>query len=116
MLQRNVIEGAIPSPDRILTLATSHPILAGEQITVRQFHPAAEQGVLANISKDLRAMTVSGDANVLLAGVVADGDHVDVVANIAFTVRSSRRDRRRSATGRDADHPPRPARPPRSGR
>src|SRR5262249_8665191 len=84
VLRRNVVDGAISSPSQIATLAASGPILAGEQVTVRQFHPAAEQGVLANISGNLRAMTLSGDPNQLLAGVVADGDHVDVIANISY--------------------------------
>jgi Flp pilus assembly protein CpaB len=101
VLRRNVIEGAIATPDRIAGLATSQTILAGEQVTTRQFHPAAEQGVLANISGNRRAVKLSGDANALLSGIVDDGDHVDVMANITFTIRtrnSSSGDLRRVAT------------------
>jgi Flp pilus assembly protein CpaB len=32
-------------------------------------------------------MTIPGDPNQLLSGVVVDGDHVDVLANIAYVVR-----------------------------
>jgi len=87
VLRRNVVDGAISSPSQIATLAASGTILAGEQVTVRQFHPAAEQGVLANISGNQRAMTIPGDGNQLLSNVVVDGDHVDVLANIPYTVR-----------------------------
>jgi Flp pilus assembly protein CpaB len=87
VLRRNVVDGAISSPSQVATLAASGTILAGEQVTVRQFHPAAEQGVLANISGNLRAISLSGDPNQLLSGVVADGDHVDVLANISYVVR-----------------------------
>lgn len=87
VLKRNVVRGAITGPTQITNLATSQTILEGEQITTRQFHPAAEQGVLANISSNKRAMTVPGDGDSLLAGIVKDGDHVDVLANINFVVR-----------------------------
>jgi Flp pilus assembly protein CpaB len=87
VLRRNVVDGAISSPSQIATLAASGTILEGEQVTVRQFHPAAEQGVLANISGNQRAMTIPGDANQLLSNVVTDGDHVDVLANIPYVVR-----------------------------
>jgi Flp pilus assembly protein CpaB len=87
VLRRNVIGGAISNPSQIATLAASETIYAGEQITLRQFHPAAEQGVLANISGNQRAMTLPGDPNQLLANVVTAGDHVDVLANIPYVVR-----------------------------
>jgi Flp pilus assembly protein CpaB len=87
VLKRNVVGGAITGPTQITNLATSQKIIEGEQITTRQFHPAAEEGVLANISSIERAMTVPGDADSLLAGIVKDGDYVDVLANIPFVVR-----------------------------
>jgi Flp pilus assembly protein CpaB len=37
----------------------------------------------------MRAMEVPGDANQLLAGIIQDGDHVDVVANIRYSLRAS---------------------------
>ncbi len=102
VLRRNVVRGAISSSRQISNLAASQTILADEQITVRQFHPAAEQGVLANISGNRRAMTIPGDDDKLLAGIVNDGDHVDVLANIEYVVRqpstSAGGDLRRVAT------------------
>ncbi len=87
VLKRNVIGGAISSPSQISDLAASHTIVAGEQISVRQFHSAAQKGVLANIAGNRRAITVPGDSEQLLSGIVNDGDHVDVLANIEFIVR-----------------------------
>jgi pilus assembly protein CpaB len=87
VLRRNVINGAISNPDQISQLAAGETILAGEQITVRQFHPLIQQGVLANISGTLRAMSIPGDSNQLLVGIVKEGDHVDVLANIKYSLR-----------------------------
>jgi pilus assembly protein CpaB len=86
VLRRNVVDGAVSSPNQIADLAAGQTILAGEQITVRQFHSAAQQGPLANISGNLRAITIPGNTNQLLAGIVKDGDRVDVLANIKFSV------------------------------
>src|SRR5438477_3911233 len=79
VLRRNVIDGAISDPTQIASLSTAQTILAGEQITVRQFHSAAQQGALANISGNLRAITIPGNNYQLLAGIVAVGDHVDMI-------------------------------------
>jgi Flp pilus assembly protein CpaB len=87
VLRRNVIGGAISSPGQIADLAASHTIVSGEQISVRQFHSAAQKGVLANIAGNRRAIALPGDADQLLSGIVTDGDHVDVLANIEFVVR-----------------------------
>jgi len=89
VLRRNVVAGAISKPAQISGLVASQPILAGEQVTVRQFAPIAQQGVLANIAGNSRAMQLPGDGNQLLAGTVRDGDHVDVLANIRYSVHSS---------------------------
>ena len=57
--------------------------------------------MLASISTNQRAMTVPGDGDSLLSGIVKDGDRVDVLANINFIVRregSSGGDLRRVAS------------------
>src|SRR5690348_16913304 len=87
VLKRNVVAGAISSSDQIASLAVGGTIVAGEQVTVRQFRPVAQQGVLASISGNQRAMTVPGDANQLLSGIVNDGDHVDVVVDVGYGIR-----------------------------
>jgi Flp pilus assembly protein CpaB len=101
VLRRNVVGGALSTPSQIASLAASETILADQQVTIRQFRPAAQQGVLANISGNRRAMTVPGDPDKLLAGVVNDGDHVDVLASISYVIRQpagSGGDLRRVAT------------------
>jgi Flp pilus assembly protein CpaB len=89
MFRRNVVAGAISSPTQISTLAAAELITAGEQVTVRQFHSADQRGVLGSISGNLRALTLPGQPNQLLAGIAQDGDHVDVLANIKYTIRPS---------------------------
>lgn len=89
MLRRSVVNGAITSTKQIAGLVASAPIISGEQISVRQFKPLAQQGILANISGTMRAMVVPGDANQLLSGIVQAGEHVDVVANIHYSLRGS---------------------------
>jgi Flp pilus assembly protein CpaB len=87
VLRRNVITGAISATSQITDDAAAQTILSGEQVTVRQFHPSTETGVLASISGNQRAMTIPGDVNSLLDGVVKNGDHVDVLANVRYSVR-----------------------------
>ena len=86
VLRRNVVSGAISTTDQIGDLAAGGTIVAGEQITVRQFQPVAQQGVLAGISGNQRAMTVPGDENQLLSGTIKDGDHVDVLVNFRYSI------------------------------
>jgi Flp pilus assembly protein CpaB len=89
VLKRNVVGGAISQTSQIASasLAANETIYAGEQISTRQFRSAAQQGILANISGLTRAMTVPGDPNKLLAGIVNDGDHVDILATIGYSLR-----------------------------
>lgn len=86
VLRRNVVAGAVSRASELDGLVVTHPILAGEQVTVRQFGELRDQGVLGDISGNLRAISLPGDATQLLYGIVKDGDHVDVVANIKYTV------------------------------
>jgi Flp pilus assembly protein CpaB len=80
--QRNVVAGAISSPEQISGLIVSTPIYAGEQVTLRRFSDSAAQGIRGQLKGTLRAVQVSGDPNQLLAGTLQAGDHVDVVANL----------------------------------
>jgi Flp pilus assembly protein CpaB len=88
VLRRNVVAGAITSPKQLAGLIAAQTIFSGEQITVKQFKPLAQQGTLGQISGTMRAMEIPGSGNQLLSGVVHDGDHVDVLANIHYTVRT----------------------------
>jgi Flp pilus assembly protein CpaB len=89
VLRRNVVAGAISSTDQIANLAAGSTIVSGEQISVKQFQPVAQQGVLSAISGNQRAMTVPGDANQLLSGIVKDGDHVDVLVNFHYSINAT---------------------------
>src|SRR5579862_4226792 len=61
VLRRNVVSGAISSPSQVANLAAAQTIFAGEQVTVNQFHSIAEQGTLAEIAGNVRAITIPGN-------------------------------------------------------
>jgi Flp pilus assembly protein CpaB len=82
VVQRTVVPGAISNPDQVQALLTTQPIFAGEQITLRRFASHAEQGIRAQLHGTLRALSLPGTPDQLLAGTLKDGDHVDLVANI----------------------------------
>jgi Flp pilus assembly protein CpaB len=86
ILRRSLVAGAIVDPQAVSGLVVGATIYSGQQITVRQFRPLVQQGVLGQISDTQRALVVPGDTNQLLQGIVNAGDHVDVVANIKYTV------------------------------
>ena len=77
--RRQVVPGAISSPEQLRTLIATAPIYAGEQVTARRFGTPAERGVRAQIKGTQRVVGVSGDAFQLLAGTLRVGDHVDIV-------------------------------------
>ncbi len=86
VLRRNVVSGAISNPSQIANLAAAQTIFAGEQVTIKQFRSTAQRGALADISGNLRAITITGNNNQLLAGIVKNGNRVDVVANLKYSV------------------------------
>lgn len=80
--QRTVVPGAISSPDQIRTLLTKQEVYAGEQVTLRTFASNAQQGVRVQLHGTLRAVSLTGLPDNLLAGTLRDGDHVDLIANL----------------------------------
>jgi Flp pilus assembly protein CpaB len=82
VVQRTVVPGAITSPQQILTLTSAQNIYAGEQVTVRRFANRAELGIRSQLHGTLRAVSIPGSGDELLAGTLRDGDHVDVVADL----------------------------------
>jgi Flp pilus assembly protein CpaB len=80
--QRAVVPGAISSPDEVQNLLTSQAIFAGEQITLRRFSSHAEEGIRAQLHGTLRAISLPGTSDQLLAGILKAGDHVDLIANL----------------------------------
>src|SRR5437899_2252982 len=98
-VQRTVVPGAISNPDQIRNLITRQDIYAGEQVSLRRFAGHAEQGVRSQLHGTLRALSIPGTPDALLAGTLHDGDHVDVIANLktgdcstCFAVRNIARD------------------------
>jgi Flp pilus assembly protein CpaB len=98
-VQRTVVPGAISDPDQVRNLITRQDIYAGEQVTLRRFAGHAEQGVRSQLRGTLRALSLPGTPDALLAGTLRDGDHVDVIANLktgdcamCFAVRNVARD------------------------
>ena len=100
VLRRSVLDGAISDPTQLAGLIAAQKISAGEQITTRQFRPLAQEGVLAKLKGNQRALVVPGDARQLLAGVAKAGDRVDVVANIHYTVKRASGDEVRRVASR----------------
>ena len=82
----------------LTSLVAADPIYKGEQITLRQFKPAAQGGIFAKFSGEERVVAVLGEPHQLLAGTLNDGDRVDVVATARYHVgRHPRDDARRPA-------------------
>jgi Flp pilus assembly protein CpaB len=82
IVQRTQVPGAITNPRQVLSLITAQNIYAGEQITLRRFANHDELGIRSQLHGPLRAISVPGTADELLAGTLRDGDHVDLVANL----------------------------------
>jgi Flp pilus assembly protein CpaB len=83
IVRRSVVPGSISNPDQLEGLVAVERIYAGEQITTRRFAAPSEQGIHAQLKGPQRAIAVSGGEQQLLAGVLRDGDRVDVVATFA---------------------------------
>jgi Flp pilus assembly protein CpaB len=79
---RTLVPGYVTNPDQVRNLITSQDIYAGEQVSLRRFANHAEQGVRVQLHGTLRAISVPGTAEELLAGTLKDGDHVDILANL----------------------------------
>jgi Flp pilus assembly protein CpaB len=97
--KHSVVPGAILNPDQVRTLITREEIFVGEQVSLRRFADRAEQGVRAQLHGTLRAISIPGTPDALLAGTLRDGDHVDFLANLktgdcasCFAVRHIARD------------------------
>jgi Flp pilus assembly protein CpaB len=94
--KHSVVPGAISNPDQVRALITRQDIYAGEQVSLRRFAGRAEQGVRSQLHGTMRAMSIPGTPDALLAGTLKDGDHVDLIANLkagdSFAVRNIARD------------------------
>lgn len=84
--RRSVVPGSITSAAPLTSKVTSAEIYQGEQITLRQFVPIAQGGIFAKFSGNERVVVIPGDPNQMLAGVVQDGDHIDVVTTAKYHI------------------------------
>lgn len=88
VVRRSVVPGAISNPAQIEELVATQPIFAGEQVTTRRFATPAQRGIRSQITGTMRAFQLPGDQHQLLAGVLREGDRVDVVASIQIDANS----------------------------
>jgi Flp pilus assembly protein CpaB len=77
--RRAVVPGAVSNSIQITNLVVTQQIFKGEQVTTRSLGTQAELGVRAQLSATERGIQLGGDANQVLAGILKQGDHVDVV-------------------------------------
>src|SRR5436305_10091651 len=82
VIQRTVVPGAISDPEQVRALLTTQPVFSGEQVSLRRFADHAQQGIRSQLHGTLRAVSLPGTADQLLAGTLHDGDHVDILANL----------------------------------
>jgi len=83
VVRRNVVPGAISSPDQVADLVATQPIYAGEQVSTRRFSTPSQRGVKAQLTGVQRAIAIPGDEHQLLAGTLRTGDRVDLVATFS---------------------------------
>jgi Flp pilus assembly protein CpaB len=77
--RRTVVPGAVSNSNEISNSVVTQQIFKGEQVTTRSFGSQAELGVRAQLSGNERGIQMGGDANQVLAGILKEGDYVDVV-------------------------------------
>jgi Flp pilus assembly protein CpaB len=80
--RKSVVPGAVSSGDQLQGLIATQATLEGEQVTTQRFSPKTNVGVRGQLTGTLRALSLEGDQNQLLAGTLKDDDHVDFVAAI----------------------------------
>jgi Flp pilus assembly protein CpaB len=80
--RKDVVPGAISSPEQVSQLVLTAPMYAGEQVTVRRFSDVAAQGIRSQLKGTMRAVQIPGDPPQLLSGTLQAGDHVDLVGNV----------------------------------
>jgi pilus assembly protein CpaB len=87
--KRTIVQGAISEPSQIKNLVATDTVYAGEQVSARRFRPLQEGGVRTQLKGNVRAISVPGTADQLLAGTLREGDRVDVVGSWKYPNDSS---------------------------
>ncbi len=77
-----VVPSAVTRPSELTGRVLLAPLYQGQQLTLRAFGRVRQQGIAGQLNGRLRAISVAGDQDQLLAGTLRNGDHVDVVASL----------------------------------
>jgi Flp pilus assembly protein CpaB len=77
-----LVPGAVTNSAELAGRVALTPIFKGQQLTLRAFGVARQQGLAGQLAGRFRAIQIAGDPNQVLAGTVRNGDHVDVVASL----------------------------------
>ena len=77
-----VASGAIEDKTTLATLVAIQPTYHGEQIVARRFGTSQQEGVVSTLHGQLRVFELPGDSHQLLAGIVRQGNRVDVVGSV----------------------------------
>ncbi len=78
-----VASGTVPNRTALATLVAIQPTYHGEQIVAQRFGTSQQEGLVSTIHGPLRIFQLPGDSNQLLAGIVRQGNRVDVVGSVA---------------------------------
>jgi pilus assembly protein CpaB len=97
---RAVVPGSVTTAAPLTSLVAADPIYEGQQITLRQFKPAAKGGIFAKFAGNQRAVGILGEPYQLLVGTISSGDRVDVVATARYRTGNAQVGDRRRATTR----------------
>ena len=82
ILRKSLVPTAIFDLKDVTGQNSSQWIYGGEQLTARRFSTAARAGLRNDLTGNLRAVEIAGNANQLLAGILKAGDHVDFGVNL----------------------------------
>ena len=82
--------GAIVEPADLAGKVSSEPIYAGEQVSLLRFATEGEQGIRAQLTGNLRAFQLPGDANQLLSGTLEPDAWVDISDQLPVKVEALR--------------------------
>lgn len=77
-----VANGAVPSKAALAALVAIQPTYHGEQIVARRFGTSQQEGLVSTLHGQLRIFELPGDSHQLLAGIVRQGNRVDVVGSV----------------------------------
>jgi Flp pilus assembly protein CpaB len=85
ILRQNLVPVAVSDIETLKDHTTSQWIYSGEQLSARRFNTTGRGGIHGELTGNVRAFALNGNANQVLAGVLRAGDKVDVLANFKIS-------------------------------